>query len=330
MRPTGGRGAAAGTVVNVPLEPGTGETAWLSAVRSLVPDLAAAFRPDIVVSQHGADSHAWDPLAHLRVTTTAMGAAARLVDEVAHRHAGGRWLATGGGGYDVYRVVPRAWALTWLAAAHRDAPATTPAAWRARWADDARSHESAPPPEWFDDEPNAGLSVGPGQLAAEQLAERSVLGSERSSCPRSPRHAPTRPERGHGAASPRLSPGRQPRSRPPDRLRWSALTGAASPSWSRRGPIRASMSLTTGTQPTKIERDAMNAYFTQELTRQHQAELLRQAEHARLARLARYGGEVEFGGPVKPTSGRTRMILALGGAAAGVLATASVVLAAVH
>ncbi len=173
---SGGRGAAAGTVVNVPLEPGTGETAWLSAVRSLVPDLAAAFRPDIVVSQHGADSHAWDPLAHLRVTTTAMGAAARLVDEVAHRHAGGRWLATGGGGYDVYRVVPRAWALTWLAAAHRDAPATTPAAWRARWADDARSHESAPPPEWFDDEPNAGLSVGPGQLAAEQLAERSVLG----------------------------------------------------------------------------------------------------------------------------------------------------------
>ena len=74
----------------------------------------------------------------------------------------------------------------------------------------------------------------------------------------------------------------------------------------------------------------MNAYFTQELTRQHQSELLRQAEHARLARLARYGGEVEFGGPVKPTSGRTRMILALGGAAAGVLATASVVLAAVH
>ena len=72
--------------------------------------------------------------------------------------------------------------------------------------------------------------------------------------------------------------------------------------WSRREPIRASMSLTTGTQPTEIERDTMNAYFTQELTRQHQAELLRQAEHARLApTLARYGGEVEFGGPVKPT-----------------------------
>ena len=51
-----------------------------------------------------------------------MGAAARLVDEIAHRHAGGRWLATGGGGYDAYRVVPRTWALVWLAGAHRPRP----------------------------------------------------------------------------------------------------------------------------------------------------------------------------------------------------------------
>ena len=69
-----------------------------------------------------------------------MGRAARLVDQVAHRFAGGRWLATGGGGYDVYRVVPRAWALTWLAGAHREAPAATPESWRERWASDAASY----------------------------------------------------------------------------------------------------------------------------------------------------------------------------------------------
>src|SRR5436309_6133871 len=117
-----GAGAAAGTVVNLPLEPDTGEDAWLDGVRMLVPELAAAFGPDVIVSQHGADSHAWDPLAHLRNTTTAMGAAARLVDLVAHRYTGGRWLATGGGGYDVYRVVPRSWSLVWLAGAHREVP----------------------------------------------------------------------------------------------------------------------------------------------------------------------------------------------------------------
>ena len=105
-----GDGPAAGSAVNMPFEPSSGEAAWLAAVRALVPTLAAVFGPDVVVSQHGADSHAWDPLANLRVTTTAMAEAARVVDAVAHRWAGGRWLATGGGGYDVYRVVPRAWA----------------------------------------------------------------------------------------------------------------------------------------------------------------------------------------------------------------------------
>jgi acetoin utilization protein AcuC len=171
---SGGQGAAAGTVVNVPLEPYAGEAAWSSAVRELLPDLAAAFHPDIVVSQHGADSHAWDPLAHLRVTTTAMGRAARLVDEIAHRQCGGRWLATGGGGYEVYRVVPRAWALTWLAGAHRDPPSVIPPGWRERWAGEAAAWSGAPLPERFDDEPDAGLSVGAGQTSADVAAARTV------------------------------------------------------------------------------------------------------------------------------------------------------------
>jgi acetoin utilization protein AcuC len=148
-----GEGPAAGTVVNVPLPPDTGDGAWLAAVTSLVPELAAVFRPDLVVSQHGADSHVLDPLAHLRNTVNAMGAAARLVHELAHEHAGGRWLATGGGGYDVYRVVPRSWSLVWLAAAHRNVPAETPEAWRDRWDDEARRYGQAPLPLTFDDPP---------------------------------------------------------------------------------------------------------------------------------------------------------------------------------
>ena len=132
-----GAGAAAGTAVNLPFDAYAGDGAWLPAVRALLPTLAAVFGPGVVVSQHGGDSHAWDPLAHLRVTTTAMAEAARLVDAVAHRWAAGRWLATGGGGYDAYRVVPRAWALTWLAGAHREPPAATPEDWRDRWAAEA-------------------------------------------------------------------------------------------------------------------------------------------------------------------------------------------------
>ena len=177
-----GEGAAAGTAVNVPLEPGTGEGAWLDAVRALVPELAAVFGPDLIVSQHGADSHAWDPLAHLRVTTTAMGEAARLVDAVAHRYAGGRWLATGGGGYDAYRVVPRAWGLVWLAGVHRPVPMATDQTWRDRWDAEAARYGQAPLPETFDDRSNAGLPLDATQLAAEarsraiaDLARRIVV-----------------------------------------------------------------------------------------------------------------------------------------------------------
>ena len=165
---------ARGTKVNVPLDPGTGERGWLAALERVLPVLAEAHRPDVVVSQHGADSHAWDPLAHLRITTTAMGAAARLVDSIAHRWAGGRWLATGGGGYDAYRVVPRTWALVWLAGAHREPPPETPPAWRERWATEAERYGQAPLPERFEDEPNAGRPFGPADAVLDRRAAEAA------------------------------------------------------------------------------------------------------------------------------------------------------------
>ena len=165
----GGPGAE-GTKVNLPLDAGTGERGWLPALELALPALAEAFRPDVMVSQHGADAHAFDPLAHLRVTTTAMGAAARLVDSLAHRWAGGRWLATGGGGYDAYRVVPRAWAHVWLAASHLPVPPASDEAWRERWAADAAHYGQSPPPETFDDPPNAGLPYRPADAAADARA----------------------------------------------------------------------------------------------------------------------------------------------------------------
>ena len=163
-----GEGRAAGTCVNVPLEPMCGPDAWLAAVRGVVPALAAAFGPDVIVSQHGSDGHVWDPLAHLSLTTTAMGEAARLVDRLAHRYAGGRWLATGGGGYAIYRVVPRAWALTWLAGAHREAPRLLPVEWRERWAGEAARWGDDPLPHGFEDEPGVPpeRSVSPGAASA--------------------------------------------------------------------------------------------------------------------------------------------------------------------
>ncbi|HXG26398.1 MAG TPA: acetoin utilization protein AcuC [Candidatus Binatia bacterium] len=165
----GGLGAE-GTAVNIPLDPGTGEIGWVEALEIALPPLAEAFRPAIVVSQHGADSHAYDPLAHLMVTTTAMGRAARLVDSLAHRHAGGRWLATGGGGYDVYRVVPRMWAHVWLAQTHATPLGELSPEWRERWAADAERYGQSPIPSTLDDPENAGLPYRDAQERADRRA----------------------------------------------------------------------------------------------------------------------------------------------------------------
>ena len=100
---------ASGCAVNVPLPPGTGDGGWLRAFHAVVPELVRSFAPDILVSQHGCDSHVDDPLTHLMVSVDGQRAAHVALHDLAHEVTGGRWLATGGGGYAVFDVVPRTW-----------------------------------------------------------------------------------------------------------------------------------------------------------------------------------------------------------------------------
>jgi acetoin utilization protein AcuC len=127
-----GRGEAEGTAVNVALPAGTGDTGWLRALDAIVPPLVRAFRPDVLVSQHGCDSHRLDPLAHLELSLDAQRQAQTVLHELAHEVAGGRWLLTGGGGYELVQVVPRCWTHLLAEAAGRpiDPQAQTPVSWR--------------------------------------------------------------------------------------------------------------------------------------------------------------------------------------------------------
>src|SRR3954452_520643 len=104
----GGEGAE-GSAVNVALPPGTGDGGWLRAFHAVVPDLVREFAPDVLVTQHGCDSHAEDPLAHLMLSVDGQRAAYLALHELAHEVAGGRCVVTGGGGYALVDVVPRAW-----------------------------------------------------------------------------------------------------------------------------------------------------------------------------------------------------------------------------
>ena len=118
-----------GRSVNVPLEPRTGDDGFLAAFDAVVEPLAAAFRPDLLVTQNGCDGHADDPLSDLDLSLRGLRALARRLHRLAHRHCQGRWVATGGGGYDLDRVVPRAWALLWSELSGRRLPARMTADW---------------------------------------------------------------------------------------------------------------------------------------------------------------------------------------------------------
>ena len=124
--------SAQGTAVNVALPPGTADSSWLRAFHAVVPTLLRTFKPQVIVSQHGCDTHVLDPLAHLALSVDAMRASYEAIHDLAHEFCDGRWVATGGGGYEVVDVVPRAWTHLAAIAAHRPiAPGTpVPESWR--------------------------------------------------------------------------------------------------------------------------------------------------------------------------------------------------------
>lgn len=124
---------AEGTAVNVALPSGTGDAGWLRAFHAVVPQLVAAFQPEVIVSQHGCDSHRTDPLTHLNLSVDGQREAASAVGSLAARHCDNRWIATGGGGYNVTDVVPRSWSHLIAIASGRPVPLCTPVPedWRA-------------------------------------------------------------------------------------------------------------------------------------------------------------------------------------------------------
>ncbi|WP_274650473.1 acetoin utilization protein AcuC [Paenibacillus humicola] len=161
-----------GTAINVPLEPYTEDDSWLECFAQTVEKAAAAFKPDVIVSQHGCDAHANDPLSHIHCSMRIYRDIPAIVHRLAHRYAGGRWIALGGGGYDIWRVVPRAWAVVWLemsghplAAALAEGNVPLPEGWLGRW--QAESPDPLPP-HWLDD--TAGWEPMPRRA---EIAERN-------------------------------------------------------------------------------------------------------------------------------------------------------------
>lgn len=177
---TGGPGAP-GSAVNVALPGGTGDAGWLRAFHAVVPPLLRAFAPQILVSQHGCDTHWLDPLANLELTIDAQRLAHAAIHALAHEVAGGRWLLTGGGGYELVQVVPRTWTHLLAEAAGRpiDPAAPTPALWReyVDWA------AAEPPPEVMTEgDPARFVPFDSGYDPADPL-DRAILATRQATFP---------------------------------------------------------------------------------------------------------------------------------------------------
>ena len=94
-----GKGAAAGTKLNIPLLPGCGDEAFLAEWQGALTFLSAA-NPEFIVLQCGADSIAGDPLAMLKLTPAAHVRVAQDLCALAEDCAQGRIMGFGGGGYN--------------------------------------------------------------------------------------------------------------------------------------------------------------------------------------------------------------------------------------
>jgi len=163
-----GEGVGRASAVNVPLAPQTPGEVWLGAFDAVVEPLVRAFQPDVLVTQLGCDSHVTDPLAHLALTLDDMAGIYARLHRLAHEAADGRWVATGGGGYQLVSVVPRAWTLAFAEMSGARLPVETPMAWREL----VVARTGAVPPRDFDD---ATPLLGPDVTARTRaFAEASV------------------------------------------------------------------------------------------------------------------------------------------------------------
>lgn len=172
---------ALGGAVNLALPAGTGDAGWLRAVHAVVPQLVRAFAPDVLVTQHGCDTHALDPLGHLTVSVDAQRVASAAMHALAHEASQGRWLALGGGGYEVVDVVPRTWAHLVAEASQQPLdPATPlPESWRAHV---EATFEREAPAAMTDGEP-ATFTGWESGYDPDDAVDRAILATRRAAFP---------------------------------------------------------------------------------------------------------------------------------------------------
>lgn len=120
--------------VNVPLEPYTEDASFIDCFKRTVTPVVKSFDPDIILSVNGVDIHYLDPLTHMNCTLDSLYEIPYYVKSLADQYTDGKVIMFGGGGYNIWRVVPRAWSHVFLSLI--DAPiqhGDLPKQWIEKW-----------------------------------------------------------------------------------------------------------------------------------------------------------------------------------------------------
>ena len=123
-----GSGDGTGYSANIPLAPYTQDADWHAAFDEVIPPLVRTFKPDVLFTQLGIDTHFQDPLTHLSLTTQGFNLAVQKLGVLGSEI--GKWVAVGGGGYDL-SAVARSWTMALATMANFDLPASVPSAFTA-------------------------------------------------------------------------------------------------------------------------------------------------------------------------------------------------------
>ncbi|MGA9288480.1 MAG: acetoin utilization protein AcuC [Anaerobacillus sp.] len=143
-----GQGKGYGFSFNIPIDAFTEDESFQEVYEASFRKVIDFFKPDVILTQNGADAHYYDPLTHLSVSMASYEFIPKLAHELAHEYCNGRWIAVGGGGYDVWRVVPRAWSRIWLEMKGISVSGSLPEKWLERW----KPLSPLPlPPNWHDE-----------------------------------------------------------------------------------------------------------------------------------------------------------------------------------
>jgi len=168
----------------VALPVGTTDEQWQRAFHAVVPGLLRAFRPQLLVTQAGCDTHHEDPLAELALTIEGQRSSYMALHDLAHELCDGRWLVLGGGGYGLVRCVPRAWTHLLAEAAGRRVEPGTPVP--AEWAEEVRARglRTRPPTEMTERDPDRPIAWRPWEPGdADTPLDRAVVATRRAVYP---------------------------------------------------------------------------------------------------------------------------------------------------